>query len=364
MKIQNPSVCIITLGCKVNQYESQAISEEFERNGFAITKNLPEAAVCVINTCTVTAESDRKARQVIRRVIAQNPSAFVVAMGCYTQHASDIILEIDGVDLVLGNTDKISAVQHAIAALDSSHTRQNAVTSLENAPFEPMQISRSERSKAYVKIQDGCNRHCSYCIIPSIRGCSRSRSIDAILDEVHTLVANGYSEIVLLGIEVTDFQPDIYTLLAELEQIDGLERIRLSSLYPSFLTHEFTDNIAKFTKIVPHFHLSLQSGSDTVLARMNRPYTSAEVEQNVAYLRKKIPHATFSADFIVAFPGETDDEFEATCHHTRNLALVDAHVFPYSIRPGTPAADMSNHVSDSKKKSRSATLIALIKSGQ
>jgi len=363
MKTQNPSVCIITLGCKVNQYESQAIAEEFERNGFSLTKNLHEAAVCVINTCTVTAESDRKARQVIRRVIAQNPTALVITMGCYTQHASDSVLAIGGVDLVLGNADKISSVQYAIAALKSAHTPQIAITPIESAPFEPMQITRSERTKAYVKIQDGCNRHCSYCIIPTIRGRSRSRPIPAILGEVHSLVANGYREIVLLGIEVTDFQPDIYTLLAELERLDGLERIRFSSLYPSFLTPTFTDNIAKFAKIVPHFHLSLQSGSDSVLTRMNRLYTSAEVEQNVAYLRSKIPHVTFSADFIVAFPGETDAEFEDTCRHVQNLALIDAHVFPYSIRPGTPAADMPNHIPDAIKKSRSATLIALIKSG-
>ncbi len=353
-----PTAAILTLGCRVNQYESQAISQSLEARGILMQ---PPSAVCdfyIVNTCSVTAESGRKSRQMINRLHKQNPCAKILVTGCEAQRDARSLLETEGVDSVFSNRDKTAIVSRITALLRGATDAVplfDAKTSL-CAPYEPMRITASERTRAYVKIEDGCNGKCAYCIIPSLRGTVCSRPIEDTLNEIRTLAQNGYREVVLTGIETAAYQYGLGTLLCRVNEIEGIERIRLGSMDPAALTVDFIDTVSSLSHFMPHFHLSLQSGCDATLRRMRRRYSCAQVERSVVYLRKKMPDMMLSADVIVGFPGETDADFQATYDFLESLGLYSMHIFPYSKRPGTEAATMPNPIPKEVKIERAKRL--------
>lgn len=357
----NRKVGIMTLGCKVNQYESRAIAEELERHGFTIGRFSEKCGIYIINTCTVTGESDRKTRQMIRRAARHNPQAYVLVTGCYAQVNPAKTATIDGVDFVIGNSEKLKIVD-AVMALVSSRAKNGVasikVDDIEDAAFEPMKIHSSERTRAYVKIEDGCENRCTYCIVPSARGRVRSKAPADVISEVRELVQNGYREIVLIGIETASYGKDfgsgcqLIDLVEEVDKIPGVERIRLGSLEPSILKPEFLERISKLKHFAPNFHISMQSASDNVLHAMRRKYNRDRVEESVAKLRELMPDVTFCADIIVGFPGETEEDFEQTAEFVRRVGFTHLHVFPYSKRVGTVAAEMDGQIPDDIKKHR------------
>lgn len=360
-----PRVGIITLGCKVNQYESEAIAEAFAQKGFTIADADECCDVYVINTCTVTAESDRKAGQLIRRAAAQNPDAPILVTGCFSQSHPDRVAAIKGVDFVCGNTDKLAVVTAAERLLKkrASHP-EIAVTDVQCAPFEPMTITRFDRTRAYVKIEDGCENRCSYCAIPAARGKVRSKSLDAVVREVEGLVRGGCREVVLTGIETASWGRDLEgmklaDLLVAVDQISGLERMRLGSLEPTVMREDFVQKIANLRTVVPHFHLSMQSGSAKVLAAMRRRYNPEQAMAGIKRLRAAMPDVELTTDFIVGFPGESEEDFEDTMRFAKEAEFLQMHVFAYSKREGTPAATMTGQIEKNIKKERSARLIAL-----
>lgn len=363
----NKTVGILTLGCKVNQYESEAIGETLEELGFTVCSPSEVCAAYVINTCTVTAESDRKARQFIRRALTKNPDAFIVVTGCLSQTNAPEICAIPGVDYVCGNRNKMSVVPALLALYGQGH--KNAATivdvpALEDAGFEDMSISRFGRTRAYIKIEDGCESHCTYCIIPKARGSIRSKPLAAVLDEVRCLTANGCREVVLTGIETASWGRDLgeatlADLLEAVDQIRDIGRVRLGSLDPTLMRPAFVERIAKLPSLTPHFHLSMQSGSDRVLARMKRKYNSTQALAAIERLRAAIPGVQLTTDIIVGFPGETEEDFEATMDFARRARFLMIHVFPYSKRLGTPAASMPDQIPNAVKKQRVAALSAL-----
>ena len=360
-------VGIMTLGCKVNQYESTAIAEAFEKHGFTIGKFSEKCGIYIINTCTVTGESDRKTRQMIRRAARHNPNAYVLVTGCYSQLNPGKTAGIDGVDFICGNSNKMRLVDAALGLVASGEKNGAAdikVDDIQTAPFEKMTIHSSERTRAYVKIEDGCDNHCTYCIVPQARGKVRSKAPGEILEEVAGLVANGYREVVLTGIETASYGKDLenYSLIDLLEAVDqlpGLERIRLGSLEPSILRPEFVERISKLQHFAPNFHISVQSGCDRILREMKRRYNTEMIERYAADLREKIPGVTFNADIIVGFPTETEEEFEETAAFVRRFGFNHLHLFPYSKRAGTVAAEMDGQLSDDVKADRLARLDAV-----
>lgn len=357
-------VSIYTLGCKVNQYESEAFAEALEEKGYTVLQGGKNSAVCIINTCTVTGESDRKCRQTIRHAKKDNPDAYIIVTGCFAQISPDAIREIEGVDCIIGNRNKLQVVKMALSSLAGNKENKTSVPSLANATYEEMNVKRSERTRAYIKIQDGCENNCTYCIIPKARGPIRSRKVEDVLKEAIALVVSGYKELVLTGIEVAAYgrdleNEDLLTLLTALNAIDGLERIRLSSIELSFLRPHIIEGIAKLPKVCHHFHLSLQSGCSRTLAAMKRKYNAEMIEKAVHTLRCAMPDVLFSGDIIVGFPTETDEDFEETYALLEKLGLLHMHVFSYSKRPGTPAAEMKNVSSGEAIKARSQRLIAL-----
>ena len=360
MIVKTKTVGIYTLGCKVNQYESEAIAEELERAGFFIDSPSNACDAYVINTCTVTAESDRKARQFIRRAIAKNPEAYVVVTGCFAQVSPESIAAIDGVDAVVGNSDKIAAA-HEIIELFRTKKSKSApsinVSDINAAPFEPMRISKFDRTRAYVKIEDGCESRCTYCIIPAARGKIRSKPMRDVLDEVRTLTENGCREIVLTGIETASYgkdleNTDLATLLCEVDKIENIGRVRLGSLDPSLIRPDFVKRIASLRSLAPHFHLSLQSGSDRVLAKMKRKYNSTQAMRAIEILRENIDDVKFTTDIIVGFPSETEDDLMRSIDFVRRARFLMVHVFPYSSRKGTPACSMPMQISGEEKSRR------------
>ncbi len=360
-----PRVGLITLGCKVNQYESEAIAEAFTAKGFVIGDADGCCDVYVINTCTVTAESDRKAGQLIRRAAAKNPDAPILVTGCFSQSHPDRVAAIKGVDFVCGNTDKLAVVAAAERLLQERATRPEiAVADVQNAPFEPMTITRFDRTRAYVKIEDGCENRCSYCAIPAARGRVRSKPLAEVVSEVEGLVRGGCREVVLTGIETASWGRDLdgvtlADLLVAVDKIEGLERMRLGSLEPTIMREEFVQKIAKLRTVVPHFHLSMQSGSAKVLAAMRRRYNPEQAMAGIKRLRAAMPDAELTTDFIVGFPGESEEDFADTMHFAAEAEFLQMHVFAYSRREGTPAATMAGQIEKSVKKERSARLIAL-----
>ena len=358
-------VGLYTLGCKVSSYETEAVSEAFEREGFAVSSFEDVCDVYVINTCTVTAESDAKSRKYIRRAIKRNPSAKVLVMGCYSQRAPAEVAEIDGVSAVVGTAGKLSVVDIAKRLLRGNTAGPVvSVGTLDGAEFERMIIRRAPRTRGYVKIEDGCDCSCSYCAISAARGPVRSKPKEEIIEEVSSLYRSGTEEIVLTGIETGSYGKDFkngYTLgdlLCELDGAGACRRIRLGSMAPELVGRDFVEKIQGLSILVPHIHLSMQSGSDSVLAAMRRRYNRRMAIENIRRLREAVPGITFTADLMVGFPGETQEDFADTVSFVSEAMLLDAHVFTYSRREGTDAAYMDGQISEREKKARSAALIA------
>lgn len=354
------TVGIYTLGCKVNQYESEAIAEAFLSRGYHVQSPTLSCDAYVINTCTVTAESDRKAGQFIRRAIHKNPNAYILVTGCYSQTSPERVASIEGIDYITGNANKLSVVDAADRLFAEGKKRERAQISI-SAPdafgFEEMEITHFDRTRAYVKIEDGCENRCTYCIIPTARGSVRSKSPENILREVCTLSSGGCREIVLTGIETASYGRDLngYTLadlLTEIDRLPNIGRIRLGSLDPSLMKQSFVDKIAPLRSLAPHFHISLQSGSDKILAAMRRKYNTKMVLEGMERLRRAFPEVQFTTDVIVGFPGETEREFEETLAFVQKARFLMIHVFPYSKREGTPAASMSGQIPMQIKRER------------
>lgn len=347
-----------TLGCKVNSYETQAVSEQFEAEGFEIVDFREVADVYVINTCSVTQMAEHKSRQMIHRARKLNPDAVVIAAGCYAQRAPDD-LDIDGTaDIVVGNNNK-SRILEIAKDLVKEKGQVQAVEDLTHCrDYESQSISSlGENVRAYVKIQDGCDRFCSYCIIPYVRGRSRCRSEEEILKEVNALAGNGYKEVVLTGIDISTYE-GLAALIGKVSDIEGIRRIRLGSLEAGVITEEFIREAAKYDKLCPQFHLSLQSGCAATLKRMNRHYSPEEFLKRVRLLKGNFESCAITTDVIVGFPGENDEEFEESIEFVRKCGFSQAHVFKYSRREGTVADRMPDQIPESIKNERSARLIA------
>lgn len=359
-------VSFYTLGCRVNAYETQAMEERFRAAGFAVVPFGAPCDVCVVNTCAVTAESEKKSRKMIRRAKSENPDAFVIVMGCASQVHADIIEKIPGVDYVCGNRNKLSVIEAAKSLIENGKIEQNVkIEDVERAPIEKMNITRSDRTRAYVKIEDGCDNHCTYCIIKKARGNVVSRTASDVINEINDLVLSGYKEVVLTGVEVASYGRDfsdgykLPDLVRDISEKTGIERIRLSSLEPSILRADFVDMLSENKKFMPSFHLSLQSGSNAVLASMKRKYNRESVIKNTDYIKAKMPDATFTCDIITGFPGETEEDFAMTSDIAKHIHFLHMHVFPFSKRDGTPAAEMDNQLSEDVKNERARELIDL-----
>lgn len=348
-----------TLGCKVNQYETEAMCELFKNAGYEIVNFEDFADVYVINTCTVTNMSDRKSRQIIRRANKRNPDAVVAVTGCYAQIAPEAVREIQGVNIIIGTQDRKSIVElventgdFVLHVSDIMHTHT----------FEDLSVKTyADRTRAYIKIQEGCNQFCSYCIIPYTRGPIRSRSFSEIIEEVQRLAGDGFTEVVFTGIHVASYgldtgEADLADLIAAANRIEGIKRLRLSSIEPMTLNTAFIDRIQDCEKLCPHFHISLQSGCDETLKRMNRKYTCAEYAGIVKGLRTHFPDAAITTDIMVGFAGETDEEFLKTTEFVKKMEFADIHIFQYSQRKGTPAAERTDQIHSSVKEQRSKVI--------
>ena len=359
-------VAFYTLGCKVNQYETEAMLELFEKEGYEKAETEDYADVYVINTCTVTHMSDRKSRQYIRRMKKKNPDAIIAVVGCYSQVSPEEILSIDEVNLVMGTNDRKKIVEE-VKKIDASRKVSTVDDIMKVKAFEEIEINKTNgKTRAFMKIQDGCDRYCSYCIIPYARGRVRSRDLESIVKEVENLASNGYKEVVLTGIHVASYGKDIkdsdiklLDVIKQINDIEGIERIRLSSVEPILFTDEFVEAVSTMDKVCSHYHLSLQSGCDETLKRMKRRYTTEEYKAIVDRLRAAIPNVSITTDVIVGFPGETNEEFDKTYEFLKDIELTHMHVFKYSPRKGTPAATMENQVDPSTKHDRSEKLLQL-----
>ncbi len=358
-----PSAAFHTLGCRVNQYDTQAMLEIFRSRGYMIVPFSGEADVYVINTCTVTGTGDKKSLQLARRVLREHPDSQLVLCGCLAQRLGEELLSI-GARLILGTARRNEVVDLLEKAL-ADHTQICAVTSLTEQPFEPLLISSQEdHTRCDLKIQEGCNNHCTYCIIPSVRGPIRSRPLEDIRQEAARLTKAGYHELVITGIHLTSYgrdlpdRPSLLDALREVQKADGLWRIRLGSLEPIIATEQFAQGLLELPSICPQFHLALQSGSDTVLQRMRRRYNTDMYRKSVQALRHTFPHAAFTSDILTGFPGETEKEFEETRAMIREIGFARIHVFPFSPREGTPAASMPGQLSRKEKEERARILIA------
>ncbi len=351
------------LGCKVNAYETEAMQQMLEKAGYEIVPFAPGADVYVINTCTVTNIADRKSRQMLHKAKKMNPHAIVVAAGCYVQAAKEDLEVDDAIDIVIGNNRKKELVE-ILREYEQSQKEEFVMDVNHTGEYEELSISRTaEHTRAYIKVQDGCNQFCSYCIIPYARGRVRSRELEDVLTEVKELAANGYQEVVLTGIHLSSYGIDrgttLMNLILAVHEIHGIRRIRLGSLEPRIITEEFASTLSSLPKICPHFHLSLQSGCDATLKRMNRKYTAEEYFEKCRILRKYFERPALTTDVIVGFPGETEEEFEITREFLTKIQFYETHIFKYSRRKGTRAAEMENQVSDEKKTERSNILLEL-----
>lgn len=352
------NVEIITLGCRVNQYESCAIAEKLKTNGISITKGDAESDYYIVNTCAVTAESERKSRQIVRRCASKGK---VLVIGCASQ-LDNSFSDIENVIFVGGNRSKMS-VADVICSDNISTEKSNAVLPMDGAPYEDMCLNGSEdlfsECRAFIKIQDGCNGKCTYCIIPKCRGSVRSRSETEIIEEAKRLVLNGYREIILTGIEVGAYNKiPLSELIVRLSEIDGLMRLRLGSLSPNVISDKFLEALASSSVFMPHIHLSLQSCCDKILRAMRRPYSKKDVFDRVSAIRKKIPNCMISADVIVGFPGESEADFTETVHALDELGIFHVHSFPYSERKGTVAATLTQSVPKAVRAERNSRLIS------
>ena len=359
-------VAFYTLGCKVNQYETNGMIQAFLEKGYEIVDFSEKADIYVINTCTVTSISDKKSRQMIRRTKQLNPDALVVAVGCYAQVAKDKLEEIKDIDLILGISEKTEIVKYVEESLKDKHPQEHISDVMHQKEFVDFgSVNYTDKNRVAIKVQDGCNQFCTYCIIPYARGRIRSRKIENVKKEVEDLAKKGIKEIVITGIHVASYGKDLkedvglIDLLEEINKVDGIERIRLSSLEPTLITEEFVERLSKLNKICDHFHLSLQSGCDETLKRMNRHYTTADFKKATELLRKTYPNVALTTDVIVGFPGETDEEFNTTYKFLQDINFYKLHVFKYSQRHGTKAEKMPNQVDGKIKEERSRKLIEL-----
>ncbi|WP_300407985.1 tRNA (N(6)-L-threonylcarbamoyladenosine(37)-C(2))-methylthiotransferase MtaB [Lagierella sp.] len=356
-------VSFLTLGCKVNQYETEAMMELFSNRNYEVVSQGDKSDVFVINTCTVTNLSDRKSRQAISKVKKLNPKAIIAMVGCYVQVKPEEVADIEGVNVVLGTNNKSQIVDACEKAMEEK-ILVNRVDDIKNdKDFEDLNISnQSEMTRAYIKIQEGCNQYCSYCIIPFARGPVRSRELKSIKEEALRLVNSGYKEIVLTGIHVASYGKDfkshlsLVDVIEEISKIKNLQRIRLSSVEPRLITEEFLQRVKATNKFCDHFHLSLQNGSNKILQAMNRKYSVEEYENKVKLIKDYFPTAGITTDIIVGFPGETDEDFAQTVDFVRKIGFSKVHIFKYSPREGTVAARMKNQVPGTIKKERSNKL--------
>ncbi|MGZ9477930.1 tRNA (N(6)-L-threonylcarbamoyladenosine(37)-C(2))-methylthiotransferase MtaB [Staphylococcus epidermidis] len=359
------TVAFHTLGCKVNHYETEAIWQLFKDANYERVEFETNADVFVINTCTVTNTGDKKSRQIIRRAIRQNPDAVVCVTGCYAQTSSAEIMEIPGVDIVVGTQDRHKLLDYIQQFQDERQPINGVGNIMKNRTYEELEVPYfTDRTRASLKIQEGCNNFCTFCIIPWARGLMRSRDPEKVVEQATQLVNSGYKEIVLTGIHTGGYGQDLKNynlaqLLRDLDTIEGLERIRISSIEASQLTDEVIDVIGNSNKVVRHLHIPLQSGSDDVLKRMRRKYTMAHFSERLTKLHQALPDLAVTSDVIVGFPGESEDEFQETYYFIVNHHFSELHVFPYSPRIGTPAARMDNQIDEETKNVRVHKLISL-----
>lgn len=360
-------VAFCSLGCKVNQYETNAMAQKFIEHGYEVVEFDEYADVYIVNTCTVTNVADRKSRQMLRRAKEINKDATLVACGCYAQVAKDELKKIPEIDLIIGNNEKndiIQIVENHIAQKGAEDLVSDVMYKLDYVELGT--TTYTEKTRAVIKVQDGCDRFCSYCLIPYARGHIRSRKIENVIEEIKKVVEEGINEVVITGIHIASYGRDfkgknigLIDLLEEINKIQGLHRIRLGSIEPTIITDEFVERLSKLDKICNHFHLSLQSGCTETLKRMNRRYTTEEFRDVTKRLRAKFPNAALTTDIIVGFPGETDDEFNTTYEFLKDIAFYKMHIFKYSQRKGTKAAVMPNQVDGKIKEERSKKLIEL-----
>lgn len=360
-------VAFCSLGCKVNQYETNAMAQKFIEHGYEVVEFDEYADVYIVNTCTVTNVADRKSRQMLRRAKEINKDATLVACGCYAQVAKDELKKIPEIDLIIGNNEKndiIQIVENHIAQKGAEDLVSDVMYKLDYVELGT--TTYTEKTRAVIKVQDGCDRFCSYCLIPYARGHIRSRKIENVIEEIKKVVEEGINEVVITGIHIASYGRDfkgenigLIDLLEEINKIQGLHRIRLGSIEPTIITDEFVERLSKLDKICDHFHLSLQSGCTETLKRMNRRYTTEEFKAVTKRLRAKFPNAALTTDIIVGFPGETDDEFNTTYEFLKDIAFYKMHIFKYSQRKGTKAAVMPNQVDGKIKEERSKKLIEL-----
>lgn len=369
--MEQKTVSFYTLGCKVNQYETNAMAQKFVESGYKIVHEEEKADIAIVNTCTVTNMSDRKSRQILRRIKKISPHTIVVAVGCYVQVAKEKVEAIPEIDLVFGNNEKNNLVEY----VEEYIKKQNQINKVSDVMHQKQfidfgAIKYTEKTRATIKIQDGCDRFCSYCIIPYARGRVRSRKPESIIEEVKQIVKTGLKEVVITGIHVASYGKDfeneykLINLLEDLNKIEGLERIRLSSIEPTIITQEFVNRLKKLEKVCHHFHLSLQSGCDKTLKRMNRKYTTNEFMEVVNRLRSAYDDVILTTDIIVGFPQETDEEFEETYKFLEKVNFYKMHVFKYSPRKGTKAEQMQGQVNGKVKEERSQKLIELSNKNQ
>lgn len=359
-------VAFATLGCRVNVYESEAMTEKFIKEGYEVAAFDEFSDVYVINTCTVTNMGDKKSRQMISRARRKNPEAIVAVVGCYSQIASDEISQIPGVDVVLGSRNKGEIVYWVNRAREERKQVVEVSDVLKNKQFEELFIEEyQDKTRAFLKIQDGCNRFCSYCLIPFARGAVCSKEPEKIISEVKELAKNGFKEIILSGVHTASYGVDLdgnwslVKVLEEIHEVEGIERIRIGSIDPTFFSEGVIEKIVELKKMCPHFHLSLQSGCDATLKRMNRHYTAEDYKVVVENLRNHMPDVSITTDIIVGFPGETEKEFNETYNFLSDIKLSKMHIFKYSPRSGTKAAEMEFQVDGNIKEQRSNKLIEL-----
>ncbi len=360
------TVAFCTLGCKVNQYETNAMIEQFIKKGYVIKEFSEKADIYIINTCTVTNMADRKSRQMLRRVKEINPKAIVVACGCYAQVAKEELKKIQEIDLIYGTNEKNKIVEY-IEEFQKDNTKNEVITDVmyQKEFLDFGTTDYTEKTRAVIKVQDGCDRFCTYCIIPYARGHVRSRKIESVVEEITKIAQKGIKEVVITGIHVASYGKDLkenislIDLLEAINKIEGIRRIRLGSLEPTLITEEFLERLTKLEKICDHFHLSLQSGCDETLKRMNRRYTTKEFKKCTELLKKAYPNVSLTTDIIVGFPEETEEEFNKTYEFLKDIDFYQMHIFKYSPRKGTKAAVMSNQIDGKIKEERSAKLIAL-----
>ena len=362
-------VALHNLGCKVNAYEIEAMQQLLEEAGYEIVPFEPGADIYVINTCTVTNIADRKSRQMLHKAKKMNPEAIVVATGCYVQTGGEKLEKDEAIDLVLGNNQKINIVEALAEYAENKPGHGSHVIKInQTKEYEELSIDRTaEHVRAYIKVQDGCNQFCTYCIIPYARGRVRSRNIESVLKEVHSLAEKGYKEVVLTGIHLSSYGVDfpeekketLLSLIRAVHEIEGIQRIRLGSLEPGIVTREFAEGIAALPKVCPHFHLSLQSGCDETLERMNRRYRSGEYRERCELLKEVYGNPALTTDVIVGFPQESEEEFQKSYDFVDGIHFYETHIFKYSRRQGTKAAAMDGQLTEAEKARRSEKMIEM-----